>query len=61
MIGAAHTSTLADLEAARRDLRAAEGFARFEMPDHPMLPLLTLSAAEVGPLDWSREAAGLED
>jgi hypothetical protein len=64
MIGAAHTSTLSDLEAARRDLRAAEGFARFEMPDTPILPLLGLSGpySEAGfMLDWSRDAAGMED
>jgi hypothetical protein len=64
MIGAAHTSTLSDLEAARRAQLAADGLRDPWTPDIPILPLLGLSGpySEAGSmLDWSRDAAGMED
>jgi hypothetical protein len=64
MIGAAHTSTLSDLEAARRAQLAADGTEDRWAPSTPILPLLGLSGpySEAGfMLDWSRDAAGMED
>lgn len=64
MIGAAHTSTLGQIQAARADWDAAEAIRDPYPGDTPILPLLGVdgvSALEVAPLDWSRAAAGLED
>lgn len=56
MIGAAHVASTAQIHAARADLFAAQGFARFEMPEHPMLDLETATALPaVSLLDWARE------